>query len=75
MATFLRPLMLLFLYAKLGNVSMTLMVTVAMPVPPGPVATTVSTVDEYVTLGVPLIVPLVEFTLTPLGRLLPELSA
>ena len=71
MATFLRPLMLLFLYAKLGNVSMTLMVTVAMPVPPGPVAVTVSTVDANVTLGVPLMIPLLVFKLTPLGKLPP----
>ena len=74
-ATFFTPLMLLFLYTKLGAVSLTLTVTLARPNPPGPVARTVTSVDENPTVGVPLIVPLVEFTLTPLGRLLPPLNA
>jgi hypothetical protein len=74
-ATFFTPEIAAFLYTKLGAVSLTLTVTLARPKPPGPTARTVTNVDTNPTVGVPLIVPLVEFTLTPLGKLLPLLSA
>jgi hypothetical protein len=75
METFFVPLMLERTYAKLGAVSLTAIVTVALPVPPGPLATTVSTADVNATVGVPLMMPLVVFKVMPFGKLLPLLKA
>ena len=75
MGTFFTPLMLERLYAMLGDVSTTAIVTVARPMPPGPLATTVSNVDAYGANGMPEMAPLERFKLTPVGNVLPELRA
>ena len=68
MATFLYPEMEVCLYAIFGAVSATATVTVARPVPPGPVATTVSTDENDTTVGVPEMMPLEVLRLRPVGR-------
>ena len=45
----------------------------AMPVPPGPVAITVSFAAEKLMIGVPEITPVAAFKDKPFGRMLPEL--
>ena len=75
MATFFVPEMLVRLYENAGEVSDTAIVTVALPVPPGPVATTVSTADEDTNVGIPEMMPLEVFRLRPAGKPLPPLNA
>ena len=75
MGTFFTPLMLERLYAMLGDVSTTDIVTVARPLPPRPLATTVSNVDAYVANGMPEMAPLERFKDNPAGNVLPPLSA
>ena len=55
---------------------MTVMVMVAVPVPPGPVATMVSLTAAVTTVGVPEMTPVLKFSVKPAGSAgLPELSA
>ena len=67
-ATFFVPLMLKRLYAMLGDVSLTAMVTTLAPVPPGPVAVTVYGAEADTTDGVPERMPLDVFKDNPVGR-------
>jgi len=67
MDTFFVPFMLARLYVNAGDVSDTAIVTVARPVPPGPVAITVSTVEDDTTVEVPEMMPFEVFKLRPVG--------
>ena len=71
---FFVPPMLKRLYAILGDVSLTAIATVARPVPPGPVAITVSIVETYVAVGVPDITPVDRLNEIPKGNVLPPLK-
>jgi len=48
-------------------VSDTAIVTVTLPVPPGPVAITVSNVEDETTVGIPEMIPLDVLRLRPVG--------
>ena len=74
-ATFFVPLIEARLYDTAGEVSTTAIVTVARPVPPGPVAITVSSFEAKVVVGVPEITPVERLSETPDGKVLPPLSA